>query len=56
MLKTLEDVVYPDDAQILNEDIERLIRDKKGIHNLEYRWYNKNHQPVWIRCKRTSCE
>lgn len=51
VLKTLEDVVYPDDAALLNEDVERLIRDKEGIHDLEYRWYNKNHQPVWIQCK-----
>ena len=51
VLKTLENVVYPDDAPMLDEDVKRLIRDKAGLHNLEYRWYNKNHQPVWIRCK-----
>ena len=50
-LKKLEKVIYPDDIAILSADIQRIIRDKKGKHDLEYRWYNRQHNPVWINCK-----
>jgi diguanylate cyclase (GGDEF)-like protein len=50
-LEKLEKVIYPEDMAVLSADIKRITRDKKGKHDLEYRWYNRQHEPVWISCK-----
>ena len=26
-------------------------QEKKNIHNLEYRWLDKEKRPVWINCR-----
>ncbi|HEK8845051.1 TPA: GGDEF and EAL domain-containing protein [Clostridioides difficile] len=44
-------IVYPDDVQILKDDIQELLHGKKGEHNLEYRLINKYEEIVWISCR-----
>lgn len=50
-LEKLEKVIYPEDMAVLSADIQRISEQKNGKHDLEYRWYNRRHQPVWIHCK-----
>lgn len=44
----LNEVIYPDDIEMLANDINRIKQNKSGRHDLEYRWYNKEKKPVWI--------
>ena len=47
----LNEVIYPDDIEMLANDINRIKQNKSGRHDLEYRWYNKEKKPVWINCR-----
>ncbi|NJJ35634.1 EAL domain-containing protein [Clostridioides difficile] len=44
-------IIYPDDVQVWEEDIQALIDGKKDEHNLEYRLINKYGEVVWISCR-----
>ncbi len=43
--------VYPDDLELLMEDIDKVLNGEKDFHNLQYRWLGKEHEPVWINCR-----
>lgn len=43
--------VYPDDLQMLMNDLAQLVAGIKTEHNLVYRWLDKNHKPIWINCR-----
>lgn len=43
--------VYKDDLTILKRDLDDVRRGKVDFHNLEYRWLDKEYQPVWINCR-----
>ena len=47
----LNNLFYPDDVQLINNDLEELKTGKKNIHNLEYRWLDKFGNPIWISCR-----
>lgn len=40
--------VYPDDRDIFNKNLDLIKTGMIEEHNLEYRWLNKNGNPVWI--------
>ncbi len=42
---------YPDDRDILAEDIRQLVAKEKTYHNMQYRWLDKEGQPIWINCR-----
>lgn len=43
--------VYPEDLQMLLDDLAQLVAGVKTEHNLVYRWIDRNHKPVWINCR-----
>ena len=47
----LSKLTYPDDFEMLNEDIEQIMAGKKDDHNLEYRWLGRDGSPIWINCQ-----
>ncbi|MBQ2934819.1 MAG: GGDEF and EAL domain-containing protein [Lachnospiraceae bacterium] len=44
-------VAYPGDYAALCEDLEKIRRKEKDFHNLQYRWMDKEGNPVWINCR-----
>lgn len=49
--KHLNDLVYQEDWQILNADLERIANHGQHFHNLQYRWLGKDDKPIWINCR-----
>ncbi|MDE7446467.1 MAG: GGDEF and EAL domain-containing protein [Lachnospiraceae bacterium] len=47
----LKELVYPADFELLLKDMEQLLNKEKDFHNLQYRWMDKNGEPVWINCR-----
>lgn len=47
----LKELVYPADYEPLLKDIEQISNKEKDFHNLQYRWMDKNGEPVWINCR-----
>ncbi len=43
--------VYPADFQMLFDDLTAIRRGEKDIHNVEYRWLDKEGDVVWINCR-----
>lgn len=43
--------VYPEDWDMLAEDLAEVRAGRKDLHNLEYRWLDCNGEPVWINCR-----
>lgn len=50
-IETLQKVTYPADYKALREDMERIRRKEKDFHDLQYRWLDKEGDPVWINCR-----
>lgn len=46
-----EEIVYEKDIDLLLEELEEDFASDKDEHNLQYRWLDKNRQPVWINCR-----
>lgn len=42
---------YPDDIQVLQDDLNKIIRKESTTHNLQYRWLDKQGKAVWINCR-----
>lgn len=51
VLEELTKFVYPDDVDVLVQDLEALTRGEKDEHNIRYRWIGKDGQPIWINCR-----
>lgn len=43
--------VYAKDIDILNNDVEKIIKGEQDFHNLRYRWVDKTGKAVWINCR-----
>lgn len=43
--------VYADDLDLLNEDIDMILKKEKDFHNLQYRWVDKDGKVIWINCR-----
>lgn len=43
--------MYPEDWEVLAEDLELVKSGRKDLHNLEYRWLDSEGEPVWINCR-----
>lgn len=43
--------VYEEDFDMLQADLAKMVSGEKGEHNIEYRWVNKEGEPVWINCR-----
>lgn len=43
--------VYPDDRDILNRNLDLIETGLLNELDLEYRWLNKNGNPIWVSCR-----
>lgn len=49
--KYLEKLVYPEDWEMLNQDLTELMNGVKTEHNIRYRWLDKKKEAIWINCQ-----
>lgn len=47
----LKKFVYEADWDELREDLSLVADNKKDFHNMEYRWLDREGNPVWINCR-----
>ena len=47
----LSKMVYPEDLNMLLEDLEKMFAGEKDFHNLQYRWLGHDGKPIWINCR-----
>ncbi len=43
--------VYPDDINLITEDLNLLLSGVHDYHDLDYRWIGIDGSPVWINCQ-----
>ena len=43
--------VYPEDRKLLADSLWDIVIGKTDTHNLEYRWLDKQGNPIWISCR-----
>ena len=43
--------VYPEDCEMLMNDLRQLLNCEKLEHNLTYRWLSVDREPIWINCR-----
>lgn len=51
---TIEDmlnIVHPLDREMVKNDMELILKGEKNIHDMNYRWINKDGNIVWINCR-----
>lgn len=46
-------VIYPPDRAMLQEDLKKIAEGEKQIHDMNYRWVNRQGDAVWISCRGT---
>ena len=44
-------LVYEEDRKMLHEHLTAICEGKEKVHNLHYRWLDKEDMPVWINCR-----
>ena len=44
-------VVYEEDRRMLTKHLADICAGKEKVHNLHYRWIDKEGMPVWINCR-----
>ena len=49
----LRELVAEDDFPLLLEDLRRIRTGEKKYHDMEYRWYGKDKEIIWIHCRGT---
>lgn len=49
--QVLKNFVHSEDYPLLQEELEKLRQKEKDFHNLQYRWLDKNRNPIWINCR-----
>ncbi len=49
----MEAIIYPADRQALHDDLQLIIDGTKKVHNMNYRWMNRDGDVVWISCRGT---
>lgn len=52
-MEKLKEVIHPSDWSMLEADIKRCISGEQEIHDLEYRWLDRDNRVIWISCKGT---
>lgn len=51
--KAIQKVIYPSDYKRLAEDIARCASGKQDMHDMEYRWVDRENRVIWINCRGT---
>lgn len=49
-------ICYPEDFSMLEQELKGIISGKNNGHNLQYRWIDKELNPVWINCRGVVCK
>lgn len=49
-------ICYPEDFSMLEQELKGIISGKNNAHNLQYRWIDKELNPVWINCRGVVCK
>lgn len=49
----LRELVAEEDFPLLLEDLRRIRTGEKKYHDMEYRWYGKDKEIIWIHCRGT---
>ena len=44
-------VVYEEDRRMLAKHLADICEGREKVHNLHYRWLDKEGMPVWINCR-----
>ena len=44
---------YPEDRDMVRAEIRQLVMKEKTYHNVQYRWLDKEGDPIWINCRGT---
>ena len=47
----LREVVVEEDYPVLQKELELLKDGKKSFHDMEYRWYGRDMEIIWIHCR-----
>lgn len=47
----LKKVIYEQDFPALEKNLSDIKNGISEVHDMEYRWYNRERKPVWIACK-----
>jgi len=50
-IAAFKEVTYPGDYDALIYDLTQIQSGKKDFHDLQYRWMDKEGNPVWINCR-----
>ena len=50
-MEEMEEVIYPADRQMLHDDLARIAEGTQKVHNMNYRWVDREGEPVWISCR-----
>lgn len=45
------EIIYPADREMLSEDLQGIANGTKMVHNMNYRWVNRQGEVVWISCR-----
>ena len=51
MGQALTDLVHPKDLDMISQDLNDIVNNKKTRHDLQYRWIGRNGETVWINCR-----
>ncbi len=51
VMNTHRKFVYPEDNEMLTEDLQKLVNGEKEEHDICYRWLGKDNKPIWINCR-----
>ena len=46
-------IIYPADSAAVLKSLKQIAKGEKDIHNMDYRWINRNGEKVWINCNGT---
>ncbi len=46
-------IIYPADRPPVLKSLEQIANGEKDVHNMDYRWINRDGQKVWVNCHGT---
>ncbi len=50
-MEEMVNIVYPADRAALQADLAKIMAGEKDIHDMDYRWVNREGETVWINCR-----
>lgn len=51
--KSINKVMYPSDYKRVAQDIARCASGEQNMHDMEYRWIDRDNRVIWIGCRGT---